>query len=579
MAPKSKAKAAPAKAKAAPAKTKAAPAKAKAAPVTANAKASTAKAKPEPKPEPKAKGKAKETPKRSASKNDVSSPPLKKQKSEAQIETQTVKGRAAVDKLYPGHAGCHVYQEPGCIWDCMLNQSDVKNNNNKFYIIQLLEKDNGGGFVVWNRWGRVGVPGQNSTTDCGKNLNQAKGMFQSKFTDKTKNAWGNRAQFVKHAGKYHLIEMDYGVDGEDAPVEEAVKKATPPSELPTEIQNFVKLICDVDMMKRQMVEVGYDAKKMPLGKISKKMITDGYDVLQKIAIELEKSKKNNQVLADLSSQFFTVIPHNFGFQAMSNFIINTPDKLKQKLLMVEALADIEVAHRLIESKDDDSNPIDQQYSNLKCKMTPMDPASDTWKTLEEYVHNTHGHTHSRYTLKVTKIFEVDREGEAARFKKFEKNPNRMLLWHGSRLTNWMGIISQGLRIAPPEAPVTGYMFGKGVYFADMVSKSANYCFTNPSNNHAVMMLAEVAIGKSNELKQSNYHADQLPAGCLSTLGLGRTAPDPAGAEIILDGVKVPKGISKDSGISDTSLQYNEFIVYDVAQIRMRYLLEMDFLYK
>ena len=34
---------------------------------------------------------------------------------------------------------------------------------------------------------------------------------------------------------------------------------------------------------------------------------------------------------------------------------------------------------------------------------------------------------------------------------------RMLLWHGSQLTNWVGIISQGLRIAPPEAPVTGYM--------------------------------------------------------------------------------------------------------------------------
>jgi len=32
----------------------------------------------------------------------------------------------------------------------------------------------------------------------------------------------------------------------------------------------------------------------------------------------------------------------------------------------------------------------------------------------------------------------------------------------------MGIMSQGLRIAPPEAPKTGYMFGKGVYFADMI---------------------------------------------------------------------------------------------------------------
>ena len=39
-----------------------------------------------------------------------------------------------------------------------------------------------------------------------------------------------------------------------------------------------------------------------------------------------------------------------------------------------------------------------------------------------------------------------------------------------------------MRIAPPEAPVTGYMFGKGIYFADMVSKSANYCCTNRTNN-------------------------------------------------------------------------------------------------
>jgi hypothetical protein len=63
-----------------------------------------------------------------------------------------------------------------------------------------------------------------------------------------------------------------------------------------------------------------------------------------------------------------------------------------------------------------------------------------------------------------------------RWKKWENSPNRQLLWHGSRLTNWVGILSQGLRIAPPEAPVTGYMFGKGVYFADLSSKSANYWY-------------------------------------------------------------------------------------------------------
>lgn len=38
-------------------------------------------------------------------------------------------------------------------YDCTLNQTNIGNNNNKFYIIQLLEE--GGRFVCWNRWGRV----------------------------------------------------------------------------------------------------------------------------------------------------------------------------------------------------------------------------------------------------------------------------------------------------------------------------------------------------------------------------------------------------------------------------------------
>jgi poly [ADP-ribose] polymerase len=38
------------------------------------------------------------------------------------------------------------------------------------------------------------------------------------------------------------------------------------------------------------------------------------------------------------------------------------------------------------------------------------------------------------------------------------------------------------------------MFGKGIYFADMVSKSANYCFTTPDNSMGLMLLCEVALG-------------------------------------------------------------------------------------
>lgn len=54
-----------------------------------------------------------------------------------------------------------------------------------------------------------------------------------------------------------------------------------------------------------------------------------------------------------------------------------------------------------------------------------------------------------------KVFKVNRHGERDRFMPFKELHNRRLLWHGSRTTNYAGILSQGLRIAPPEAPVVG----------------------------------------------------------------------------------------------------------------------------
>lgn len=45
-------------------------------------------------------------------------------------------------------------------------------------------------------------------------------------------------------------------------------------------------------------------------------------------------------------------------------------------------------------------------------------------------------------------------------------------------------------------------FGKGVYFADLVSKSAQYCFTDKKNPVGLMLLSEVALGEVYELTKS-----------------------------------------------------------------------------
>ena len=49
-----------------------------------------------------------------------------------------------------------------------------------------------------------------------------------------------------------------------------------------------------------------------------------------------------------------------------------------------------------------------------------------------------------------------------------------------------------------------------------------------------------------------------------------------------DGTVVPLGKGKDTGVKNPTgytLNYNEYIVYDVSQVRMRYLLKVKFNYK
>lgn len=119
-----------------------------------------------------------------------------------------------------------------------------------------------------------------------------------------------------------------------------------------------------------------------------------------------------------------------------------------------------------------------------------------------YVEETHEGCYSKSTHKL-KIFKVQRKGEPERMATSETCPkhNKRLLFHGSRIFNFLGIFAQGLKIAPPEAPVTGYAFGKGVYFADMFQKSYAYSqnHSGSSSQSTILMLCEVALGNSRKM--------------------------------------------------------------------------------
>uniref|UniRef100_A0A8C3B0C5 Poly [ADP-ribose] polymerase n=1 Tax=Cyclopterus lumpus TaxID=8103 RepID=A0A8C3B0C5_CYCLU len=477
------------------------------------------------------------------------------------VRTVVMKGKAPVDSECKAKLGkAYVYSSGNDVYDVMLNQTNLQFNNNKYYLIQLLEDDSSKAYSVWSRWGRVGKVGQSSLTACGGDLLKAKDIFKKKFLDKTKNEWEHRASFEKVAGKYDMVFMDYSTSEKES---QTTVDATPDkrtSQLDAKIQSLLELICDIKAMEECVLEMKFDTRKAPLGKLTTEQIRAGYTALKKIE-ECLKKKGNSRELLEACNQFYTRIPHDFGLKTPP--VIHTEDELKEKISLLEALSDIQIAVKMVQSsKDGDEHPLDRQYSSLHCQMQPLDSSSHeyTVSVVEKYLQSTHATTHHNFTMTVLDIFSVDREGERNNF--LSQMHNRTLLWHGSRMSNWVGILSQGLRVAPPEAPVTGYMFGKGIYFADMSSKSANYCFAGQNNNVGLLLLSEVALGDCNELLDADYEANNLPAGKHST-------------KVPLIPRMLQTGVGKNSGYS---LLYNEFIVYNPAQTRMRYLLRIKFNY-
>eukprot|EP00908_Phaeocystis_cordata_P023244 Transcript_5678.p2 GENE.Transcript_5678~~Transcript_5678.p2 ORF type:complete len:514 (-),score=294.67 Transcript_5678:2170-3711(-) len=511
-------------------------------------------------------------------------------KSKASTMTVKVAGLGAVHEASGLQDSGVVLQEKGRVYSETMSLADVARDTNSYYVLQLIHEKGPKAFpgqskyLVFRKWGRVG------TTIGGQKLErmpkaEALAEFERLFLDKTGFAFDERDAMradptkYKRAGKFLPVQIDYGADDDlDAQLRLA-EDAGARSSLPPPTQALVKTLFDVKQMKRVLLEYQVDTQKMPLGKLSQAQLKAAYSVLSQLHAALApEAAAEPLVLVDLSNQFYTLVP------SLEPVVLNSLPKVEQKIALVDALKEMEVATAMMRSPALDKqaqkqlDALDAHYAKLRCDLALLEPGGAEFEMVQKYLLQTHAPTHHQYKLELEHVWAVRREGEAELYAPFATDPNRMLLWHGSRTTNFAGILGQGLRIAPPEAPVTGYMFGKGVYFADMSSKSANYCAAKRGAPCGLLLLSEVALGASDERKKAHY-VEKLPAGKLSCKGLGRTAPDPAETVTTDSGVAVPLGAPKPTGVEDSSLLYNEYIVYDTAQISCKFLCQVKFVFE
>lgn len=276
--------------------------------------------------------------------------------------------------------------DSGLIWDATLNQTNAGQNNNKFYRIQLLVSPSSD-YRTWTRWGRVGEPGQSTVLGSGS-FDQAMKEFGKKFKDKTGLTWENRLDTPKNK-KYAFLERNYEdsddeeeEEGEDQVVKREEREETPiESALPQSIQNLMTFIFNQQHFVSAMEALSYDVKKMPLGKLSKRTLHDGYRILKDLSDllanpGLANSKYGRTVPAaaeDLSNRYFTTIPHVFGRNRPP---VLFHDKLiKKEVELLEALTDMGVTNAIMkESKDVERervHQLDLQFNSLGMEeMTP-----------------------------------------------------------------------------------------------------------------------------------------------------------------------------------------------------------------
>ena len=162
------------------------------------------------------------------------------------------------------------------------------------------------------------------------------------------------------------------------------------------------------------------------------------------------------------------------------------------------------------------HPLDYIIKALGCNIEVLEEPKNyhQLRTEEDYIYNFINSTNSA-NAKITAVYKITQSVNDKNFN-LKNYDNRYIFFHGTKVENVIGILSQGLKIAPVQAIYTGNSYGTGIYLSDNFTVSLGYCsvlnrgffsnFNSRSNinqNKRFMFMVEVAVGKVGQNADTN----------------------------------------------------------------------------
>lgn len=435
-------------------------------------------------------------------------------------------------------ANCNI---PGTVYkeySFILNSASVDRNSNKFYVCQIIQ--NGGEYVVYGRYGRVGEKGINVSKTF-PNPALAIKEFNKRYKDKTGCIWGE--VFEAKPRRYVLMDIV-------SPEVEITPEIVEETQVDEKVLKLVGNLVNNNNIHTTLKSFNIDSEKLPLGKLSSTQIQKAMDVLKKIEGVLKYSYDGD--VRELSSSFWTLIPYSHGRKKPP--VIADLKDVSTYVDFLDVLDNLRVTAKVV------GNSLSNIYTSIKKEITCVDPSSEDYTTIQNYVSVSHGHTH-KYKLQLLNLYRISEEESG----NFSEIPNRKMLFHGSRTPNFLGILTNGLRLPNASQVVNGAALGYGIYFADSISKSFNYT-TCKSGEIGYVLLCEVALGnKPHVLTQAPFDV-RPPSSYTSRFARGEYGYED---EMCL----IPNAVLTERGF-ESGFIYNEYCIYDTNHYRVRYVLEL-----
>lgn len=419
-------------------------------------------------------------------------------------------------------------------------KSDYKNNNNKFWYIYMFDDNS-----VMTEYGRVGKNPQSKTKNFYSSY-EAEKYFNKKCKEKERSG---------RNGEIAYRPLDVVADtGEVSIAGNLNNIAEKQIEHDQDTLDLIRYLVKVNVHNIvSNTKISYNKESglfsTPCGIVTSATISEARSILNKIYDNMKKGSIHTQRYGDLINNYLMLIPQDIGMKRFDPAVLykDEEDIRKQNGILdsLEASFNSVVSGNIVDSETEVEEPVVFQTKLVKVS------DKNIIDSIKYKYENTKKSMHSCSHLKVKNVYEVEIKDMKEKFEKAKNKINNVKeLWHGTRASNLLSIMKGGLIIPSSNAShCTGRLFGDGIYFASDSSKSLNYSYGYWSggnyDKNCFMFLADVAMGKSYTPKGSY---ERFPKrGYNSTWAK-----------------------SKVSGVMN-----DEFIVYDVSQCNLKYLVEFS----